>query len=155
MKNWQAHITVAGVLEKDNQFLLVREMVEKQLVYNQAAGHLEQGESLFEAVQREVWEETGYTFKPQKIIGIYEYLAQGNQATFLRVNFSGEISDTAIPIPDDSILETVWLSIEEIEAIPESEMRSSMVKQATRDYIKNINYPIDLLSFFDDSDKTW
>lgn len=150
------HITVAGILEKDKKFLLVRELVEGHLVYNQPAGHLEYKETLLEAVQREVLEETGLYFEPQAIVGVYEYFPQGDSEVFLRFNFCGKITGAkADAVLDDGIVETVWLGLHELEAVPEREMRSSMVLQAIRDYIKNFRYPLDLVSVFDDSGKVW
>ena len=58
MMIWKPHVTVAAIAEKDNRFLIVEEMVDGQLVYNQPAGHLDSGESLIEAVIRETFEET-------------------------------------------------------------------------------------------------
>ena len=43
-------ITVAGVTEKDGQFLVVEERINQRLVFNQPAGHVELGETLLEAV---------------------------------------------------------------------------------------------------------
>lgn len=47
---WKPHVTVAAVLERDGRFLLVEEMTEDGIRYNQPAGHLECGESLIEAL---------------------------------------------------------------------------------------------------------
>jgi len=55
---WLPHITVASVLERQNQFLFVEERIEGRLVLNQPAGHWEQGESIVQASIRETLEET-------------------------------------------------------------------------------------------------
>jgi 8-oxo-dGTP pyrophosphatase MutT (NUDIX family) len=51
---WKPDVTVAAVIERDARFLLVEERIRGQLVFNQPAGHLEDGESLLQAVVREV-----------------------------------------------------------------------------------------------------
>ena len=43
-----------AIIERDGRFLMVEEEAEGRIVINQPAGHLEQGETLFEAVKREV-----------------------------------------------------------------------------------------------------
>ena len=65
------HVTVAAVIEREGRFLIVEEEDEGRVVYNQPAGHLEEGESLIEAVKREVLEETTRAFEPT---GLRKYL---------------------------------------------------------------------------------
>ena len=48
--SWVPHITVASIVEKDNKFLFVEEFVKDNVVLNQPAGHLEENETLEEAV---------------------------------------------------------------------------------------------------------
>jgi len=61
---WKPHLTVAAVLQHAGRFLLVEERVAGQRVYNQPAGHLEDNETLPDAVVREAREETAWQFKP-------------------------------------------------------------------------------------------
>ena len=58
-------VTVAAIIERDGKFLMVEERSAGNLVLNQPAGHLEQGESLLAAVTREALEETGHRFEPE------------------------------------------------------------------------------------------
>ena len=55
---WKPHVTVAAVIEQDQRFLVVEEHTPNGLAFNQPAGHLENNESLIDAVKREVLEET-------------------------------------------------------------------------------------------------
>jgi len=43
---WTPHVTVATLVEKDDKFLLVREQPDGKIVYNQPAGHLDEGEGI-------------------------------------------------------------------------------------------------------------
>ncbi len=54
---WKPNVTVAAVVERDGKFLLVEEETDSGLAFNQPAGHLEEGESLVDAVVREALEE--------------------------------------------------------------------------------------------------
>ena len=56
---WAPFVTVAAVIREQDRYLLVEERPDGYPVITQPAGHLEFGESLLDAVQREVREETG------------------------------------------------------------------------------------------------
>jgi len=56
-------VTVAAVTETHGRFLLVEERINRRLVFNQPAGHVERGETLLAAVVREVHEETAWQFE--------------------------------------------------------------------------------------------
>ncbi len=47
---WKPELTVAAVVAERGRFLIVEERVARQLVFNQPAGHVEDGESLLDAV---------------------------------------------------------------------------------------------------------
>jgi ADP-ribose pyrophosphatase YjhB (NUDIX family) len=70
---WKPHVTVAAVVCRDGKFLLVEEETEVGLAFNQPAGHLEEDESLVDAVVRETLEETAYHFRPTHLVGIYHW----------------------------------------------------------------------------------
>ena len=61
------HTTVATVIERSGQFLLVEEVSQGIAVLNQPAGHLEQHESLIDAAARETLEETAGTATLRRI----------------------------------------------------------------------------------------
>ena len=68
---WKPHVTVAAIIERDQRFLLVEEQTVNGIAFNQPAGHLEPGESLINAVKREVKEETAWQFTPEFITAIH------------------------------------------------------------------------------------
>ena len=70
-ERWKPSVTVAAVVERDGRYLLVEEQTREGLRLNNPAGHLDPGESLLEAVKREVLEETGSRFEPETLVGIY------------------------------------------------------------------------------------
>lgn len=143
---FQPHITVASVIEQQGKFLLVQERTrEGKLVYNQPAGHLEDNETVFEAVIRETQEETGFAFQPTAIVGIYYYRLLQAATTFQRIAFVGEFSaPTVKPILDTDIVDTVWLSYEEILAYS-MELRNPMVLACINDYLLEKRFPLNLI----------
>ena len=85
---WKPDVTVAAVVERDGRFLFVEERASGRVVINQPAGHLENGETFLAAVSRETLEETGWTFVPTAVIGMYMWQPEHLSRTFLRVAFS-------------------------------------------------------------------
>ena len=142
---WTPHVTVATIVEKDNQYLLVHEAPDGHSVYNQPAGHLEDGESLIEAAARETLEETGWKITITEYLGMYRYIAP-NGITYLRHGFVAE-ADTFYPDQplDEGIIEAVWMSYDDILTM-ESSMRSPMVKQLIEDYRSGKRYPLAVLN---------
>ncbi len=106
---WKPHVTVAAVLEREGRFLFVEEEVRGREVINQPAGHLEDGETLLEAVRRETLEETAWRMEPTALVGLYQYRGRDSE-TFLRVCFTGRLleRDAAREL-DDGILRALWL----------------------------------------------
>jgi 8-oxo-dGTP pyrophosphatase MutT (NUDIX family) len=146
---WKPHVTVAAILEQDGRFLLVQERVSGQSVYNQPAGHLEDNESLIDAVIRETREESGWQFEPERVTGIYRWRQPVEHQTYLRVAFAGRglAHDTASPL-DEGIERTVWLSLDEIHRQADR-MRSPLVMRSIQDYLAGADYPLALLADLD------
>lgn len=143
--SWPPEITVAAVIERDNKFLLVEEESDGRIVLNQPAGHLDPGESLATAAQRETLEETGWNFTPTKIIGIYFYQSKQSGTTYMRTCFSGTLGTHTEQPLDKGIIRTVWLTREEI-ITQENKLRSPMVLKCIDDYLAKKSYPLELIT---------
>ena len=139
-------MTVAALIEHEGRFLLVQERISGKSVYNQPAGHLEDGETLIDAVIRETYEETAWEFEPESIIGIYQWRHPEKEKTFIRTTFSGKAlhHDPESGL-DDCIEQTLWLTPDEIRNQPER-LRSPMVLRSVEDYLAGARYPLTLLS---------
>ena len=83
--------TVAAIVEQDGKFLLVEETTDSGNRYNQPAGHLEDNESLIQAVIRETMEEAAYEFTPEFLLGVYQWKHNLNDTTYLRFAFIGKV----------------------------------------------------------------
>jgi 8-oxo-dGTP pyrophosphatase MutT (NUDIX family) len=140
-------ITVAAIIEHDGQFLLVEERVGGNLVLNQPAGHLEQGESLLAAVAREALEETGHRFTPTSLVGCYLWRSEAAGTTYFRVAFCGRAEPPDGPVElDDGIVGVHWLSRSQICSRSE-ELRSPMVLRCLDDYLAGRRYSLDSLTY--------
>lgn len=142
---WKPHVTVAAVIENNDRFLLVEEMTSGGIAFNQPAGHLEEGESLIDAIQREVLEETTCIFQPESIIAVQLYRKNAHSKSFLRICFSGQASEPTDDHPlDEGIIKTHWLCKKEIEE-KKSLLRSPLVISSIIEYQKGHYYPLSLL----------
>lgn len=131
---------MAAVIERDGRFLLVEEAINGEIIYNQPAGHLEEGESLIEASVREVLEETACHFTPESLVGVYRWRNPASGVTFLRVAFSGTCSE---PEPgrslDEGVLAARWYTRDEVAAL---RLRSPMVLRCIDDYLAGARHPL-------------
>lgn len=141
---WTPRMTVAAIIERDGRFLMVEEHDDQgQRVFNQPAGHMEDQESLIQAVEREVLEETGHSFTATAFTGLYRWQAAEAGLTFMRLNFVGTVSDKPVSATlDADIIATHWLSAEEIAQL---QLRSPLVSRCIEDYLKRPHYPLSAL----------
>ena len=141
------HITVAAVIEKDGKYLMVKEVANELIVFNQPAGHWEVDESLTDAAIRETLEETAWEFTPEALVGVYRWKHPQKDDVYLRVTFCGTVDKHHADQPlDNGIIEALWMSRQELTALPEIERRSAMVLQSIEDYEMGARYDLNLLS---------
>ncbi len=140
---WRPNVTVAAVIERDGHHLLVEEHDAGRRVLNQPAGHLEEGESLVEAVRREVLEETAHRFTPEALVGIYQ-LRAANGTTYLRFCFCGPVHGREERALDPDIVNLHWLDTAGVRA-REGMLRSPLVLAAMADYAAGTRIPLDVL----------
>ncbi len=136
------HATVAAIVEENGKFLLVEETTDRGNRFNQPAGHLEDNETLIEAVMRETLEETAYTFKPVSLLGIYHWKHEHNDTTYLRFAYIGSVSNHQPNLAlDAGIIRAVWMSVDEIRS-KAMLMRSPQVLTCIEDYLSGRQFPL-------------
>ena len=132
---WTPHATVAALIERDGRYLMVREHTRHGIRLNQPAGHWEAGETLLDAVKREVLEESGFEFTPTALLGIYISDKDDASVTYLRLTFVGNVGDAPIHNElDEGIIEAVWLTFDDIMAQQDIH-RNPIVAQCLSDYV--------------------
>ena len=145
MQRYKPNVTVACVIKCQDKYLMVEELIEGQLRYNQPAGHLEANESLLDACIREVYEETGVNVNPTSLIGIYQFAATDDLA-FLRFSYFAELATQLNPLPQDpAINRALWLSLTEIKAL-KSQLRSPLVLQCIEDQLSGKQFSTDVVN---------
>lgn len=139
---WSPRSTVATVVEKDGRFLMVEESDGGRTVFNQPAGHLDEGESLFDAAIRETLEETAWHVTLTDFLGNYVYRTSSG-ITYIRHCFVAvpEHHDPDLTL-DAGIIAAHWLDADIILAAA-FKARSPMVVKAVQDYLSGRRLPLD------------
>ena len=136
-------VTVAAIVVRDGEFLVVEEETRSGVRLNQPAGHLEAGETLIAAAARETLEETGHRIAPTALVGIYRWQTPETGATFIRFAFAGDvIAHDAKRALDVGILRALWLSYDELVA-RRAMHRSPLVLRCVDDYRAGLRHPLD------------
>ncbi len=146
---WKPSVTVAAVIEKDGRFLLIEEHTTDGLKLNNAAGHLDPGESPVDGCAREALEETAHHFRPTALVGVYlsrfKRTRTGEDVTYVRFCFCGEVGEfDPHRALDDGIVRTLWMTYEEVKASA-GRHRSPMVLKCIDDYRAGRRFPLDVV----------
>lgn len=142
---WRPHVTVACVIADGDRYLMVEEEIKGRLVYNQPAGHLEDGETLFAAALRETLEETAWTVELQYLIGMQQWRSTEHGHVVLRFSFAARaISHDEQRALDTDINRALWLSRAEIAAA-DDRVRSPLVLPTIDAWLAGQRLPLNVL----------
>lgn len=124
---------------------MVEETIAGRSVLTQPAGHLDPGESLVDAVVREVREETGLEFSPTALVGIYRWVSDAAGTTWLRFTFTGSVPEGSVPAPVDPDIDRAdWFTLQTLVA-EAHRLRSPQVMAGLEDYNKGRRFDLALL----------
>lgn len=140
------HVTVACVVQAQGKFLIVEETIHSRVLWNQPAGHAEAGETLLQAAQRELWEESGIEALIQDFLHVHQWVAPDGTA-FLRFLFAIDLNAPQTATPHDADIDRcLWLPPQQIMAA--DNLRSPLVADSIACYLHGERYPLSLLSTF-------
>lgn len=137
------HLTVAALIANQGRYLMIKERQDGQIVLNQPAGHVENAETLQQAVIREALEESGWQVEPISILGIYGFTPNASSDTYHRVCFICRPIEQISTQLDPDIIGAEWLTRSEIEALPR---RSPLIMACINDYEAAQSYPLDMIN---------
>ena len=93
----QVELTVLCLIHKDDSYLLQDRIKKDWKGYTLPGGHIETGESIVDAVIREMKEETGLTIKTPRLCGVKQFPIEGGRYIvflFETDQFEGELTDS-------------------------------------------------------------
>lgn len=104
-------LTVLCLIKKDNKYLLQNRVKEDWNGYALPGGHVEPGESIVEAVVREMKEETGLTILNPKLCGVKQFpIEEGRYIVFL---FQASKFEGSLCSSDEGIMH--WVDVDEVQ----------------------------------------
>jgi 8-oxo-dGTP diphosphatase len=127
-----AHLIVSAILRREGRILLVEEIGpgDPGPTWMLPGGLVEAGESVIEALQREVREETGLNIEPRPTLAFAVHVIEPDDQ-YLALTFACEAEGAVAPDdPDGYILDAAW--VEEHEAIARLERVSWYDTRALR-----------------------
>ena len=138
-------IIVGGIIEKDNKILMVKEAKNKCYgKWNVPAGHLEDGETIFEGAIREIFEETGCKVRLKKMLPIMS--GEIENTKFMIITFTTELLEEKISFNKEEILDVNWISKEELKNMKSKNLRDEkLIKCILKMLLENKLYPLDVI----------
>ncbi len=138
-------IIVGGIIEKDNKILMVKEAKNKCYgKWNVPAGHLEDGETIFEGAIREIFEETGCKVRLKKMLPIMS--GEIENTKFMIITFTTELLEEKISFNKEEILDVNWISKEELKNMTSKNLRDEkLIKCILKMLLENKLYPLDVI----------
>ncbi|WP_313679608.1 NUDIX hydrolase [Pantoea vagans] len=143
---FKPHVTVACLVQAEGELLVVEETINGRATWNQPAGHLEADETLLEAAERELYEETGIAASMHYFIGINQWIAP-DSTPFVRFLFGVDLAKKALTQPQDSDIDCCWW-LPPAQILTASNLRSPLVAESVRLWQQGTRYPLHLVSPF-------
>ena len=113
--------TSAIIFNGEGKFLLTQRSDNQRWCL--PGGAVESGESVAEACEREVLEETGLTVRVKRLVGVYSHSDQlvvykdGNKAQIVAIHFEAEIIGGELGLSEETI-DFGFFTVQEIENLP-------------------------------------
>jgi 8-oxo-dGTP diphosphatase len=113
-------IRVAAVIIRNNTLLLAEHCKDNQTYYLLPGGGLNHGETLHDALVRELWEETRLKIQPGRLLFLIESIAPDASRHVVQLAFAATIEDNAEPSKgeDPRVITAAFFPAEQLPALP-------------------------------------
>lgn len=139
MRTENAELTVLCLIHKDGAYLLQDRRREDWKGYTLPGGHIEKGESVVDAVIREMKEETGLTVRHPRLCGVKQFPIEGGRYVvflFETDQFEGELTGSEEG-------EMHWVRPEELATVPLVDDFEALLRVMTDPELTEFQYVID------------
>jgi len=135
-KMFAGRYTVSVMLEHRGKLLLVQEATKRiRGKWSQPAGHIEIGETPFQAAIRECREESGYRVKLTGITCIYFHPAKKDKNGYINYSFCARPIGKPSKKIAKEIMATKWFSKKELKKFPKELARNRLVFERIRAWL--------------------
>lgn len=124
-------VRATGVLIENNSLLLVKQKISNNKNWSLPGGRVEPGETLEQALIREMKEETGLDVEPVRMLYVCDVAASGNSVlhiTFLSKRIGGEITLPTNEFDENPIHDVRFVPINELAQYGFSEKFIELIK---------------------------
>lgn len=148
MSEFDYRSNVAGILRNRHGQILVCERIQMENAWQFPQGGVDEGESLEEALRRELWEEIGVVPEDYRIVesrGPYRYLFgegrrkkgfHGKEQHYFLCDFTGEDSRIQIETEHPEFRAWKWIQPEDFRTEWLPEMKLEVYRAVFRDFFK-------------------
>ncbi|MTH51816.1 NUDIX domain-containing protein [Bacillus mangrovi] len=137
-------VTTATIIQ-DEEVLIIKE--NKPAALNKwtfPGGHIEYGEDILYAAQREVKEETGYDINLIGTTGVYNFLSNISSQVIM-FHFIGEITGGRLHLDEEGITGSMWIKLSDFAQFKDDELREpQVIKQIIRNLLNEEVHPISI-----------
>ena len=129
-------LTVLCLIRRGDEYLLQDRVKKDWRGFTLPGGHVEPGESIVDAVVREMWEETGLTVEHPKLCGVKQFPIDGGR--YLVFFFKTDIYEGELSSSEEGKVE--WISRKDLPNIHKVTDFMDMLKVFDRDDLTEFQY---------------
>ena len=113
-------VRVAAVIIRNNTLLLAEHCKDNQTYYLLPGGGVNKGETMRDALIRELWEETRLEIQPGRLIFLIESIAPDASRHVIQLAFAATIADNAQPSQgeDPRVISASFFAADKLPTLP-------------------------------------
>lgn len=139
MRTEQVELTVLCLIHNEDSYLLQDRVKKDWNEYTLPGGHIEPGESIVDAVVREMKEETGLTIKSPRLCGVKQFPIEGGRYIvflFETDQFEGKVVDS-----DEGKMH--WVKISELSNVKLVDDFEELIEVMMSDSLTEFQYVVE------------